>query len=122
MQKDKRLTDAKKLPSAENNEADSIAKESKKSSDKSCHPREPVFPRLSKDQNENINTKRRKIEINNKQDPDQPYKRLARSIIPGLVWPGKVFHLGHDHYGAVNHYFPVYYAIFSMVTTNQTNA
>ena len=40
----------KKLPSAENNEADSIAKESKKSSDKSCHPGEPVLPRLSKDQ------------------------------------------------------------------------
>ena len=59
----------KKLPSAEYDEADSIAKEAKKASDKSCHPGEPVLPRLSKDHIENINTKRRKIEINNKQGP-----------------------------------------------------
>ena len=70
LQKDKKIGKCKKkLPSAEYNETDSIAKESKKASDKSCHPGEPVLPRLSKDQNENINTKRRKIEINNKQDP-----------------------------------------------------
>ena len=67
----------KKLPSAENNEADSIAKESKKSSDKSCHPGEPVLPRLSKDQNENINTKRRKIEINYKQDPESAIQKTG---------------------------------------------
>ena len=54
----------KMLPSAEHSEADSIAKEAKKASDKSCHPGEPVLPRLSKDQNENINIKRRKIEMN----------------------------------------------------------
>ena len=59
----------KMLPSAEHSEADSIAEEAKKASDKSCHPGEPVLPCLSKDHIENINTKRRKIEINNKQDP-----------------------------------------------------
>ena len=40
---------------------------------------------------------------------------------PGIVRSGKGFHLGLDHYGAVNNHFPVYKAIFGMVTTEQTN-
>ena len=32
---------------------------------------------------------------------------------PDLVWPGKGFHLGCEHYGAVNNYFPVYWAILA---------
>ena len=84
MQKEKKTDKCKtKLPSAEYNETDSIAKESKKASDKSCHPGEPVLPRLSKDQNENINTKRRKIEINNKQDPVSTIQKTGFPI-PGL--------------------------------------
>ena len=36
-----------------------------------------------------------------------------------LVWSGKGFHFECDHLGAVNNHFPVYWAIFGMVTTNK---
>ena len=40
-----------------------------------------------------------------------------------LVWSGleKGFNYECDHYGAVNNHFPVYWAIFGMMTTEQTN-
>ena len=40
---------------------------------------------------------------------------------PGLVWPGKGFYLGCYHYRAINNHFPLYRAIFGMVTNDQTN-
>ena len=36
-----------------------------------------------------------------------------------LVWSGKGFHFGCDHLRAVNNHFPVYEAIFGMVTPEQ---
>ena len=38
-------------------------------------------------------------------------------LVPGLVWLGE---LGCDHKGAVNNHFPVYSAIFGMVTPEET--
>ena len=36
---------------------------------------------------------------------------------PGLIWSEKEFYVGYDYYGAVNNHFPVYWAIFGMVTS-----
>ena len=42
-------------------------------------------------------------------------------LFPGLVWSTKEeFHFGCDHQGAVNNHFPVYWAIFGMVTNERT--
>ena len=39
-------------------------------------------------------------------------------LFSNLVWSGKGFRFGCDHYGVVNNHFPVYLAIFGMVTTD----
>ena len=39
---------------------------------------------------------------------------------PGLVWSGKGFHIGCDHYGVAKSIF-MFLAIFGMVTINQPN-
>ena len=39
-------------------------------------------------------------------------------LFPGLE---KGFNYGCDHYGPVTNHFPVYWAIFGMVTTERTN-
>ena len=59
-----------------------------------------------------------KLKINKTQC--QLCKRLAGPII-SLSWSVKGFHIyGSDHWGAVSNHFPVYEAIFGMVTNKQT--
>ena len=68
-------------------------------------------------------SKMSKLNLNQNKTQRQMCKRLAGPFIPfpGLVWSEKEFHFGCDHEGAVNNHFPVYWAIFRMVTNKQTN-